>query len=274
MASSNTKTIIYDDWSKGEFGNLAPEKAPEGSWTGRNMVVYQSGYIGPRPGLRKIPLTDVPEGGISGIGFVPTPDIESSAVWFIVDETLYMFRALGPAQDVSASFQDIDNPVPEGGFVWFKESTRQSFGYTYFTVPGDQGYKFDIELAVVDGASVDIPAGSDIEVYKDRLLVADDGSTSPRIFYSAAADFEDFPVENFFDVGASWPISSIMEFKDSLCIFTYDGCWLLTGALTDTNADVTLRRGPLCGPTRPCSTSRTLGPPPWSTTGRSGTRRP
>jgi hypothetical protein len=241
MASSNTKTIVYNDWSKGEFGRIAPERAPEGSWTGKNMVVYQNGNIGPRPGLRKIPLTDVPEGEITGIGFVPTPGSSTSAVWFIVGTKVAMFRALGPALDVSLSFQDLDDEVPDGSFVWFKESVRQSFGLTYFTIPEDKGYAFDIELAVLDG-TYGIPAGSDIEIYKDRMLVADDGATSPRIYYSSAATFDDFPAENYFDVGASWPISSIIEFKDSLCIFTYDGVWLLTGALTDDNTDVTLRR--------------------------------
>src|SRR5690606_7021123 len=56
--------------------------------------------------------------------------------------------------------------------------------------------------------------------------------------YSDAADFDEWPPGNFFDVGAAYRILSMTEFRDSLAIFTQSGVWILTG----TADDGTLRR--------------------------------
>lgn len=234
---SNTTTVSYDTWTGGEFGTIAPDLASQGSWTGENMVVYRDGHVGPRPGLRRVPLTEAPTGEIQGLGFVPTSDADDPSMWFIIGDKVYLFRHAGSRLAVSTTGDDLDDPIPEGGFVWWKESTRQLLGKTFIVTPDGEGYKIgmtDQSLVDVPGMDGDGHGGKDIETYKDRLLYVQDGATSTRIWYSEAADYDTWPVINYFDVGASWPVGQIMEFRDGLAIFTNSGIWLLTGTLPET----------------------------------------
>ena len=237
---------MYDDWSGGEFGNVAPSRAPKGTWTGTNMLVYRDGTIGPRPGLKKIPLTGTPDGVLQGLGFVPTPSTSDPAMWFIIGDTVYGFRADGPPLAVS-TIGTLNDPIPDGEFVWWKETTRQLYGLTYFVTPQGEGYKMNIKApsvtALVNADGTDdgmggVTGGKDIETYKERLCYADGSGVSTRVWFSGPADYDTWLDENYFDVGASWPVGQLVEYRDGLCIFTNSGQWLLTGALPN----ATLRR--------------------------------
>jgi len=80
------QTVVYDRWDGGEFGTMGASLAPAGSWTGTNAVVYRTGYIGPRPGLKNLAL-EMPaeaEGPLVGFGYFPTGDPTDKKHWFIV----------------------------------------------------------------------------------------------------------------------------------------------------------------------------------------------
>ena len=53
----NRKVISYDDFSGGDYGILEPWRAPPGTWTGKNMVLYDDGGLGPRNGMFEVPLS-------------------------------------------------------------------------------------------------------------------------------------------------------------------------------------------------------------------------
>ena len=65
--ASREKVVKYDDFSGGEFGTLGAEHAPPKTFTGRNVMRYFNGLIGPRPGLKRVvPNVAPPAGGLLG----------------------------------------------------------------------------------------------------------------------------------------------------------------------------------------------------------------
>lgn len=253
MAAVGTETVSYDDWSQGEFGDTAPDRAAEGSWTGTNVVVYKDGHIGPRPGIRAADIgTALPNGALNGFGFVPTPLDTEPSHWVILGDEVWLFRP--DNVDAAKTSTDLTTALTSGEFVWWKESTRQLFGEVHFATPNEV-YRLKMntaDLTEISGAAND-EGGNDIETYKERLLVAS-ATTTTRIWVSNAADFDTWDVEDYFDVGASWPVNMMVEFRDGLAIFTPGGNWLLTGAQP---TSYTLRRISDALPPRPFSVVKT-----------------
>jgi len=50
----------FSDFSSGEYGVVDPGKAPDNTFTGQNVQLYESGLVGVRPGLKLFPTTNVP----------------------------------------------------------------------------------------------------------------------------------------------------------------------------------------------------------------------
>lgn len=232
--SRQQETLVYDKWDFGEFGNMSPSRAPNGSWTGTNVVVYRNGRIGPRPGVKKITVDNPAEDGpLLGLGFSPVADSGNTSIFYICDNEVYLFEPgtstlYNTITDLTSAPGNTDSTR-----VLSKESTRLLGDEVYFCINGDQTYKLNCRtqtLTAVTGSA----EGTDIELYRDRLLVADGGVT---VKYSAAADFATWD-GSFFQVGSSYEIYEMVEFRDGLAIFTIDATWLFTG----TPDDGTLRR--------------------------------
>src|SRR5688572_10351760 len=77
------KIIEYSDFSGGEFGILEPWRAPPGTWTGKNVVQYDNGSLGPRNGLVEVPLSASITGEVISAG--PFSRRTSSNVWVLVN---------------------------------------------------------------------------------------------------------------------------------------------------------------------------------------------
>ena len=223
-------TVVYDKWDKGEFGTMNPAQAPNGSWTGTNVVVYRDGMIGPRPGI-KIIDQGVPDtlGPLVGLGFTPVGGAGDTPIFFIIGTKVWLFDPAGTSSLVEASAELASAPPDNTiGVVISKESVRSIGSEVYFTVDNDKTYRLNGNTQVLTPITGSAQ-GTDIETYRDRMMVA----SGLRVFYSAAADFSDWPVGNFFDVGPSWRIINMTEFRDSMIIFTASGAWTLTGTATD-----------------------------------------
>lgn len=236
MATSSTKTLTYDKFEAGEFGTHAASKAPDGSWTGRNVVVYNNGRIGPRPGLKIVDQgVPSPLGKMTGFGFSPVGQTGDTPIFFIIGTKVWLMDPGGTSSLVSATgtldASPGDNPIQS---VLSKESVRLIGDEVYFSIDNDQTYRLNCRTQTLT-AIADSPQGTDIETYRDRMLVA---SGNVRVFFSAVADFDDWPSGDFFDVGPSWRVINMTEFRDSLVIFTASGTWVMTG----TADDGTLRR--------------------------------
>jgi len=224
-------TVVYDKWDKGEFGTMNPAQAPNGSWTGTNVVVYRDGMIGPRPGIKIVDQgVPSPIGPLVGLGFTPVGGAGDTPIFFIIGTKVWLFDPAGTSSLVEASAELASAPPDNTiGVVISKESVRSIGSEVYFTVDNDKTYRLNGNTQVLTPIA-DSAQGTDIETYRDRMVVANGGL---RVFYSAAADFEDWPPGNFFDVGPSWRIINMTEFRDSMLIFTASGAWTLTGTATD-----------------------------------------
>lgn len=239
-----TKTVVYDKFDGGEFGSMSPIHAPSGTWTGENVVVYRNGRIGPRPGVRKIPFTytgpnpaPTKNGPMLGFGFSPVAQTGNTPLFFILEDRVFSFLPNSAGSTLEACAPDLGAAPGDqtDTHVLSKESVRLIGDEIYFTINSDETYRVNLRTQVVT-AIASSPNGTDIEMYRDRMLVATGGGV--RVFYSDAADFDTWPAGSFFDVGPTYRILHMMEFRDALLIFTQSGQWVMTG----TADDGTLRR--------------------------------
>lgn len=230
MSGPVTKSLVYDKWDGGEFGTLSPMRAPNGTWTGSNVVVYRNGRIGPRPGLKKITVDNPAEDGpLLGLGFSPVTQAGNTSIFYICDNEVYLFEPgtttlYNTVTDLSTTPANTDATK-----VLSKESVRLVGDDVYFALNSDQTYKLNCRTQTLT-AIAGSPEGTDVEMYRDRMMVADG---SVRVRFSAAADFTTWDSGNFFDVGATWRIVNMQEFRDALVIFTLSGTWVFTGSPDD-----------------------------------------
>jgi len=242
-------TVVYDKWDKGEFGTMNPAQAPNGSWTGSNVVVYKDGMIGPRPGMREITFSNAPSknGPMLGFGFSPVAQTDDTPIFFILEDRPYLFDPSATTPALVAASTDLTDPPAntDASRVLSKESCRLVGDEVYFTVNDDAAYRLNCRTQVLTRITDSDPEGqgTDIELFRDRMFVANGGV---RVFYSDAADFDTWPSGSFFDVGAAYRVIEMLTFRDALILFTQWGTYTFTGS---SPADGTLRR-----------TSETLAP--------------
>lgn len=238
------KQVVYDKWDKGEFGTMNPAQAPNGSWTGNNVVPYKDGMIGPRPGMREITFSNSPSknGPMLGFGFSPVAQAGNRPIFFILEDRAYAFNPAAGSPALKAAVPDLDAaPMnTDAQRVLFKESCRLIGGEVYFSVDNSFVYRLDLRadppaLTAITDSGVVPSAGTDLELFRDRLF----SPNGMRVFYTDPADFETWPAGDFFDVGAAFRIVSVMTFRDALFFFTQSGVWSMTGS---SPADGTFRR--------------------------------
>lgn len=220
-----TKLVRYDDWSKGDWGELSPFNAPAGSFTGTNVIVYANGFIGPRAGLHENTYTgDTMQGNVWGIY---TPGRIGKPVIIFVDDHIFSTSEDNTTLDVVADVATLD-AVPTEPIVatWYDPN-----GNIYFTSPGDKVYSINWATNVltnvpVKNSGVDDAGVETVYLCRDRLYAAGDGKTGGNggqyVYVSAAADFSNFGGGETFQVGYFNSVTSIMESQNSLNFSTLE----------------------------------------------------
>lgn len=237
----STAVVAFDNFDAGEFGQEAPWKAPKNGFTGRNVVKYVDGSIGPRNGLIEIPTSGLsPTGVILGMGTNNLARVAASARanWFVIGTSVYFMTDAGLISAASGSLA-VTPTVPVAAVT--------KGGVTYLSVLNDKLYKLDHDTQVLTPiATPNSPGLLTLAQYGERTMAggangkAPDGSAAPtnRVYYSAASDPENWDatanVESpagFFDVGdTSIAITAIIPQRTHLVITTSDGgWWVLTG---------------------------------------------
>ena len=97
-----SRSIIYNDFRGGEWGRIGPQNAAKNQWSGQNMIVYRSGDIGVRPGLKNISPTGLPTGKIRTFGCTPSIP-QPMFVHKDSDSKFYTFGAGGAATASAAA---------------------------------------------------------------------------------------------------------------------------------------------------------------------------
>ncbi len=233
------KQVVYDKWNVGEFGTQNPSQAPNGSWTGTNVVAYRDGMIGPRPGMREITFDNAPSknGPMLGFGFSPTASTDDTPIFFILEDRVYLFDPDDGTTHLEAASVDLGMAPgsTDAQVILSKESVRLIGDEVYFSIDGDKMYRLNCRTQVLTPIA-DSAQGTDIELFRDRLFIPNGGV---RVYYSNAADFTGGDPGNFFDVGVSYRVISILTFRDALFFFTQSGVWSMTGS---SPAEGTFRR--------------------------------
>lgn len=205
--------VIYDDFSAGEYGHLGPAKAPANSFSGRNVVRYQTGLLGPRAGMRWRPLSGMPGGEVLGMGWSGTPGAD---LWWIIGNTVYSRNG----SDVVQAWTPALAAAPTEGV----QSIEAPTATTHMTSFGDKTYRLD-HLAKTVNAIDGSPGGRSIAMMGERLFVAGTVADLARTFYTDAADLTAFPPLNFFDTGGRAAVRAIFAQRDHLAIVMQDGEW-------------------------------------------------
>lgn len=239
------KIIDYSDFSGGEYGILEPWRAPPGTFTGKNIVRYDNGSLGPRNGIKQITLSGATtnfKGTIISTGAYSRRT--DSSLWALLDDAGTR-RAFTITRDGVVSAVTAVDAVPAA------TEPIASLVYEdieYLSIVSNGLYKITggnfTKLPTGTGAGS--PGGRAFAQYGDRFFIGggDTGGvpkgpngvtcSANRLWYSEPADPTDWPMLNFIDVTGA--IVGLYPQRTHLVIVTTEGWWVLTGVpgITDT----------------------------------------
>lgn len=208
------QVIEYKDFSFGDFGRIEPWRAPKNSWTGTNMVVYRTGELGVRAGVRNLAPTGLSNGVVWGMGS-----------WANVDRGMWY----GQGTNVrTLDVADAGGPVSALGTVSSTPAdvARAEYGDDTFIVTDNSG-AYRIRSSGVT-ACTGSPNGRAIALLGERLIIAPTATTPATIRYSAASNFNSWP--GTITVGSDDPITGLVSQRGHLVIMKYrSSFYILTG---------------------------------------------
>lgn len=214
------RTVIYNDFSFGDFGRIEPWNAPKGSWTGQNMVVYRTGEIGVRAGVRRVPLTGTPVGAVWQMGILPGGTTVD--VWFGQGNVVRYFDAARP-DGIITTLSGTLTGTPTRGIVDRFEAGDQ----TFIVTPSQAAYVITSSAVT---AMTGAPNGFSIALHGDRMVIASSFVSPSVLRYSAAANFNSWPAANSITVGGSDQIYALREQRGQLQVLkSQAGFYTLTG---------------------------------------------
>jgi hypothetical protein len=213
--------LRFNDWSGGDWGDrLDGSRARVNQWHGRNMQVYRSGLLGPRWGLRALPITGVPNQPLGGpFGF------SVIGPWlYIVDAALHRVDLDGGAAQHFAAY-----PSPASRWVTLAVDND---GIVYSLT---QGGLFSHDPAVLSTVAVPTPEPFRF-IRRHNLFLLGVSDTHPwRMWFSTVDDsgphFDEWDPNGYIDVGDQEPITALLPIYNSLFVGKRSGWWSITGVL-------------------------------------------
>lgn len=211
------RVVEYRDFRGGEFGRLDAWNAPKNSWTGVNMLLYRSGELGVRAGLRDVTPAGVGTGLVRGLFTSPSSTI---FVTYLQGTAAKQFTPT-PGNSLF-SFTGALTTTPT-----LPVQSHYVGDNVYFVTSNSGAYKLSNgALTALTGS----PNGITIAAYGDRMVIGFAAATANRLRFSAAADFNSWPSANFIDVGDSDFMSAIFVQRGHLAILKErNGLFVLTG---------------------------------------------
>lgn len=205
--------VIFDRFDGGEFGHIGPDQAPDGTYTGRNIMRYRNGMLGPRPGLKAV--TGTPGGTIVAM-WASEGAVDTDVWWVLSTGAVQKFNLGTGAVTACGSAGAPGTKTPQAVYA--------GLGVFYMTIQGVGTYKVDVAAGTTT-AVAGVAGGIDIAIVGERLFVTNDGTDYFTVWYSNAGDFNTFDAANFFDVGAKAGVAGIVGQRDHLAIVLQDGSW-------------------------------------------------
>lgn len=215
-------TLVYEDFSSGDYGTLDPSKVPPGFFHASNLVLYRTGALGPRGGLKTFSLGRSPAGDINMFGF--TDSSTRSLVWQ-EGLNIYATDPLGVAGPVLFGAVDISAAVPNPYVdIARANSTFATPGgtiYALFHFATTPMYTLPTSEAV-GGTAMGV---YELMVVSNQKPAEVDGiqTAGRRIVWTNFDNFTDWP--GFQDVMHSGEVSGIFPVKNYLVLAMSDGRW-------------------------------------------------
>ena len=211
-------TVVYDDFRRGEFGDLGPRLAGQmgpGWFTGKNVMRYRSGLVGPRPGLREWTITGgtLPNGLVRCL-FWSQAGFEDTFV--VIGTAARMLRPDHSAEELDIVSDFGGGTIPSGETAALHGQHRTDGNWVI--VPGVGLYKADIDGDTVTTITTTI-TGRAIQFNRARLLAADGSTTPYRTWFSDAGNetnWDDF--NDYFDGTYFNAITGYYELRNGLII--------------------------------------------------------
>lgn len=230
------QTLVYNEFRGGEWGLLGGEKAPSGTFHGKNMMVYSNGLLGPRPGLKDFTPDGMPNGKLRCLVETPVPDREAV---FIIGSTAYY-----------SSYRDFSiNPVAFTGDTLTgkndtplqpKPDTATHLVAIEAAAGPTGGGVFRLDTPAGTVSQIDTaPPGVTHELYNGQLLVVE-SYDRPRLLGSDPTEdgvTYDFSDGFFTDIGDNWGIAGLLVQRNYVAIFKRNSAHVLSGVFGD-NSEV------------------------------------
>lgn len=224
----NRRVIVFDDFTKGEYGLLRPveygDRGKTGSWTGSNICVLPDGSLcsQSQPEAQSTTLPALAGAVVDmGMGRISTGEV----IWFKAGNRTYQSGA-GPTYTFT---QNTGTSANTASYIDRVASNTSTYAITSTNV-----------LEVIDHAAGSVaavvgspPSCATVAQYGDRLMLGGTGSNSNRLYYSAAGNFASWPSGNYMDVGDSAPIVALVPMRGFLLVAksggTDDTWWAVRG---------------------------------------------
>jgi len=213
-------TVRWDDFSGGEYGVTDPAHAKENTFSGQNVMLYESGLVGVRPGFKLFPTTGLPAATTSPgpVGF----DIYQDNLVVVIDHPYRVPLVSGAAVSMGSY------ATPTTQFVRFSEGDK-----ALFSVADGKLYKHVADTTT----EVDLPVGVALGSITrwGYYLIGPDISKPYRLYFSkvseAGPEFDVWDDNAYVDVGANTGITAMVPMFNSLLVGKKSGWWALSGVL-------------------------------------------
>jgi hypothetical protein len=241
------QSIVWDDFSGGDYGDRGGWDAPKGTWSGINMKVDRDGSICPRKGAVDLAPTGLGAGATDVHHLSAVVRQDGLRIWVLFGSTTTELRSKGLEAEVGTG-QAWINYTNE--FPWPLYSSHPAVvddeSESHFGNADPAGL-----INVLIKANHDTPAltqvasgGASVRTwlvalatYGDRMFsVSDAAGKRNRITFSNAPDdvtnaydYGSLPAGNYIDVGAASDIRRLQRWRDALLIFKPTEVWAFRG---------------------------------------------
>lgn len=228
--------IRFNDFSGGDSGVLDSSLAAGNQFVGENMVVYPSGLLGPRGGLKEFPTRNLPDHTT-----VPGPagfTVFNRSLIIVLGRLYALPIAGGPAVGWA--------PYPSGDattMVRFVVGNGTLYSLTNGVLHKHNG--------TVSTTAITTPAPLSEVVRWGYFFVGVDRNRPWRIWFNkvdqAGSDFDSWPVNNYVDVGNNDAITCLQPIFNTLYAGKKEGWWAVSGVLGQLASvrEVAIGNGPL-----------------------------
>jgi hypothetical protein len=212
--------VRYNDFSAGHAGNSDLAKLPPHSFRGQDVELYTTQLVGPRAGLKVLPVTGLPNAiaAFGPVGF----DVYGNNLAVCATNT-YLVPTTGGAAVLASTY-------PTGAI---KAPVQYAQGNsTLYSLNDGVVYKH----AVGGGAAsaISTPAPFSRFIRWNYNLVAVDRGLPYRLWFTnvdaSGSNFDSWPANNYLDVGTD-PITSLNPIHNALYIGKGSGWWVVSGVL-------------------------------------------